>query len=195
MGKVTLTRLYGYIDNVDDALGSEVKAEFNQIINELLNNTIIDLTTTWPTAATDGDSYFHQVAEDILLDNGTIIYGLNSVEVTAGAGGVTAFDTVYVSALGAAPTVLKASNAALASCYVLGIMMQTVAEAAKGACRIAGPVRNASWAWTGVGPLYLGTSGSLTQTAPSPSGGARVIVGYPLAATSLVIRPQIVMEF
>src|SRR3990167_67757 len=196
MGKVALSRLYVYSDNVNDALGSEVKAKFDQIIDEMDNNTILDLTSTWPTSSTDGDAWFHQVAEDVLLDDGTIVYGLNSLKVTAGAGGVSAYDVVYVSALGNAPTVLKADNSALATSYVLGIMMQAVAASATGACKFSGYVRNTSWAWTGLGPIYLGTGGGLTQTVPSPAaGGARVIVGFPIAATIMIVRPQIVREF
>lgn len=194
-GVVSLSRLYDFQPG-GTIKSSELDAEYNQIVNELDDNSIPDFATSWPATSKDGRIVFHKTAEDLLLDDGTNVYGLNTIKVTGGAGGVSAYDTVYVSALGAAPTVLKGDADALATCYALGIMIEAVAASSTGACRIRGPIVNSSWAWTGLTPIYLSsTAGGLTQTAPSPAGGARVIVGFPLSATSMSVQPQIVMEY
>ena len=194
-GVVNLSRLYDFQPGAT-IKSSELDAEYNQLVNELADNSIPDFATTWPATSEDGRIIFHKTAEDLLLDDGTNVYGLNTIKVTGGAGGVLAYDTVYVSALGAAPTVLKGDADVLATSYVLGVMIEAVAAASTGACRIRGPIVNSSWAWTGLTPIYLSqTAGALTQTAPSPASGARVIVGFPLSVTAISIQPQIVMEY
>ena len=194
-GVVSLSRLYDF-QPAATIKSAEIDAEYNQLVNELDNNSVPDFATTWPATSADGRIVFHKTAEDLLLDDGTNVFGLNTIKVTGGAGGLAAYDTVYVSALGVAPTVLKGDADVLATSYVLGVMIEAVAAASTGACRLRGIIVNSSWAWTGLTPIYLSqTAGALTQTAPSPASGARVIVGFPLSATSMTVQPQIVMEY
>lgn len=53
-----------------------------------------------------------------------------------------------------------------------------------------GPIVESSWSWT-PGPVYLGTSGLLTQAAPAAPGAAFLAqVGYATSATRLVVDRQ-----
>jgi hypothetical protein len=97
---------------------------------------------------------------------------------------------VNLSALRAVTTdangnAVLASNATLSDAVVVGIT-ETAATAGNAvSVRTAGIVTDAFWSWT-KGPVYLGTNGQLTQTAPT--GGAIVVhVGRALTTTTLQI--------
>jgi hypothetical protein len=97
---------------------------------------------------------------------------------------------VNLSALRAVTTdangnAVLASNATLSDAVVVGIT-ETAATAGNAvSVRTAGIVADSFWSWT-KGPVYLGTNGQLTQTAPT--GGAIVVhVGRALTATTLQI--------
>lgn len=51
-----------------------------------------------------------------------------------------------------------------------------------------GEVTEPSWTWSLDQPVYLGTNGGLTQTAPSaPAAAFQLIVGFPVSATTLFV--------
>lgn len=78
-----------------------------------------------------------------------------------------------------------ASNDTLSNAVVVGLT-ETAANAGSAvSVRTAGIVTDANWTWT-KGPVFLGTNGALTQTAPS--GGAIVVqLGRAITATQLLI--------
>jgi len=51
-----------------------------------------------------------------------------------------------------------------------------------------GEIADAVWSWTRGSPVFLGTNGFLTQTAPST--GFLLIVGTPASATKLILNPS-----
>jgi hypothetical protein len=51
-----------------------------------------------------------------------------------------------------------------------------------------GPLTNPSWAFSGSGEVYLGATGTLTQTAP---GSNDEIVGYSITTNTILIRSQV----
>lgn len=78
-----------------------------------------------------------------------------------------------------------ASNDTLANAQVIGITETAASSGAAVAIRTSGLMTDPSWSWT-KGPVYLGTNGALTQTAPS--GGAIVVqVGKAMTATKLLV--------
>lgn len=54
-----------------------------------------------------------------------------------------------------------------------------------------GTVRNDSWTWV-AGPIYLSTTGTLTQTKPSASGNVVQYIGWAESATVIRFEPQYV---
>lgn len=97
---------------------------------------------------------------------------------------------VNLSALRAVTTdgsgnAVYASNDTLANAVVVGLT-ETAATAGNAvSVRTAGIVEDANWAWT-KGPVFLGTNGALTQTAPT--GGAIVVqVARAITATKILI--------
>lgn len=54
---------------------------------------------------------------------------------------------------------------------------------------LRGFIRDDSWAWTPGGPIYVGDSGALTQTAPSAAGDIIQIVGYATHADRIYFDP------
>jgi hypothetical protein len=52
----------------------------------------------------------------------------------------------------------------------------------------AGPVTEATWNWTPKQPIYIGTNGTLTQTAPT-SGYIRRI-GFAQTSTTVYVQPS-----
>lgn len=51
-----------------------------------------------------------------------------------------------------------------------------------------GVIVEGSWTWTPWMPVFVGASGTLTQS--SPSSGFSLVVGVALSATSILLRPQ-----
>jgi hypothetical protein len=52
----------------------------------------------------------------------------------------------------------------------------------------SGEITDSSWSWDTSKPVFLGNDGTLTQTAPTT--GFRVIIGFPVSATTLNIQIQ-----
>ncbi len=51
-----------------------------------------------------------------------------------------------------------------------------------------GPITDTSFNWALNQPIFLGATGALTQTPPS--SGVSLIVGFPLSASEMFVRPQ-----
>lgn len=86
-------------------------------------------------------------------------------------------------------TMVYADTATLA--HIAVPLWMTLGAASAGAAvsvQAFGVVVEPSWTWT-PGPLYLGTSGLLTQTTPSAAGGAVFLaqIGYATSATAIVL--------
>lgn len=117
---------------------------------------------------------------------GAVSGGAPAITLTAGAGGWTAGQAIYISAN---DTGLPADADAIATGRVVGIAQGNVSAAASGDVQIAGTITGVGSAWTAGGPVYLSvTTGALTQTAPSGSADVIVQVGIAKNATDLVIQ-------
>ena len=106
---------------------------------------------------------------------------------TAGAGGITINKAVYISAN---DTVLHADSAALSTSRSIGVAIETIA--ATSAVKVAqfGALTGSLTAATAGSPVYVGTAGALTQTAPTASGSVVFQVGIAKNATDLEIQPM-----
>lgn len=69
---------------------------------------------------------------------------------------------------------------------IIGITTAAVTAAGQGTVRQFGPITNAAWSFALDAPVHLGTDGNPTQADP-PAGTFYAKVGYPLAATKLMI--------
>lgn len=74
---------------------------------------------------------------------------------------------------------------------ILGLLISPIASGSSGAAVVEGFLSNEAWNWTTGDPIFLGTDGTLTQTAPS--SGFICQVATPIAPTeiSLDIQPPI----
>lgn len=70
---------------------------------------------------------------------------------------------------------------------VLGLTMTAADTGDEINVQRSGPIDDAGWSWT-PGPVWLGTSGNLTQTPPS--GGFDLMVGVALSATRILLDLQ-----
>lgn len=68
---------------------------------------------------------------------------------------------------------------------MLGITTGAASSGASVTIRTRGEITEGSWAWTLDLPIFLGTSGQLTQTAPASGFVARI--GFPINATTIYI--------
>lgn len=108
------------------------------------------------------------------------------VEYTAGAGGVTAGQAVYVSANN---TVLPASNAGIATARVIGIA-KTTESATDPVMVVVGGMVNAGSGLTAGSPIYLGTGGAVTETPPTAEDSVVVELGIAKNANSIQVNIQ-----
>lgn len=111
----------------------------------------------------------------------------NTIAVTAGE--ILSGDrAVYVSL---ADGKAYYADQGIAACRLLcGITTGAAMLGAPATIQFQGVIANASWAWSGVSPVYLGASGLLTQTPPT--SGYLIQVGTPVGAAKLRIEPQFV---
>lgn len=58
--------------------------------------------------------------------------------------------------------------------------------------QLLGEMEESSWNWNDDGPIWLGASGSLTQT--TPTSGMLLLMGVPLGPTGMKIEPQVVAQ-
>lgn len=97
---------------------------------------------------------------------------------------------VNLSALRAVTTdgsgnAVYASNDTASNAVVVGITFTSALAGQSVQIKTSGIIEDAGWTWT-KGPVFLGTNGTLTQTAPT--GGAVVVpIGRAIATTKLQI--------
>jgi len=130
---------------------------------------------------------------------------LNGIEVrdlpsattayTNNTGGEIAQYTV-VAATTTGGEIIKADNSAAASARVLGLAAASIADAASGRVwvRDGEAITNGAWAWTIGTPVYLGTAGGLTQTAPTAADSVVYQVGIATSATTMQVQLQFILE-
>ena len=71
---------------------------------------------------------------------------------------------------------------------IAGVTTGAASEDATVTIMANGEMTEGSWSWS-PGPVWLGTSGTLTQTPPS--SGSVVRVGTALGATTLFVEPRL----
>ena len=125
-------------------------------------------------------------ASPATLNSSGLIISLNAAETVAfgSAGYITTSGTV-----GNADA--TSATKSPATCLILG--SQTVGNPVN--ILLYGIATLSSWTWTvgSVNPIYLSTSGALTQTAPSGSGNVIQILATPISATQILFKPS--MDF
>ena len=115
------------------------------------------------------------------IESGGLVAVSQDLQLTAGAS-LSALRAVTTNSSGEA---VYASTDPLGNAQVVGITMGAASSGAQVGVKTFGPISDASWNWT-KGPVFLGTNGALTQTAPS--GGAIIVqVGRALTATQLFV--------
>lgn len=82
------------------------------------------------------------------------------------------------------------SSSANASFLAIGIALNS--GGSSGTCNILtnGVYRNTSWSWAEGEPVYVTSSGGVSQTAPTTSGHKVQIIGIALSTTAILIRPD-----
>ena len=71
---------------------------------------------------------------------------------------------------------------------LVGVSYNAAADGDTVSIVTVGPVTEVSWSWTPQQPIYIGTGGNLTQTAPT-SGYIRRI-GFAETATTVFVQPS-----
>ena len=124
------------------------------------------------------------------VNNDTITLNIESGGLVAVSQDLTLTAAASLSALRAITTnssgeAVYASNDTIANAQVVGITLGSASSGQQVGVKTFGTITDASWNWT-KGAVYLGTNGTLTQTAPS--GGAIIVqVGKALTATQLFV--------
>ncbi len=122
------------------------------------------------------------------ISGGGLVPISDDVSLTAGVS-LSALRAVTSDANGEA---VYASNDTLANAQVIGITSNAAVAGAGVTIKTSGIMTDASWSWT-KGTVYLGSNGTLTQTAPS--GGAILVhVGRALTATTLQIDIDTIIQ-
>ena len=123
------------------------------------------------------------VNQSVTLDiaSGGLVPISDDVSLTAGEN-LSALRAVTSNASGQA---VYASNNTLANAQVIGITSNAASSGASVTIKTSGIMTDSNWAWT-KGTVFLGTNGTLTQSAPT-SGAIVVHVGRALTATTLQI--------
>lgn len=124
----------------------------------------------------------------MVLQSATGGGGSGSAQFTAIAGeALSGHRAVYVGDDGQA---YYASNGSANSTRTAGITTGAASLGATATIRPEGIVTEPSWTWSGSGPVWLGSSGNLTQTPPA--SGYLVQIGVPIGPTSLLVQPFVV---
>ncbi len=71
---------------------------------------------------------------------------------------------------------------------VRGVTTGAVANGETARVQVYGPMREASWSWTAGLPLYVGSNGALTQTAPTSGWLQQIAIAD--SPTQIFIDPQ-----
>lgn len=83
-----------------------------------------------------------------------------------------------------------ASNDTLAhASRIVGLTTGAVVTDAEASVQVYGELVEPSWNWNLSLPVYLGTTGNLTQTPPvAPGAQFSIVVGFPISSTSLFVN-------
>jgi hypothetical protein len=115
------------------------------------------------------------------IESGGLIAVSQDLTLTAGEA-LSALRAITTNSSGEA---VYASNTTLSNAQVVGITLGAASSGQQVGVKTFGTMSDASWNWM-KGPVFLGTNGALTQTAPS--GGAIIVqVGKALTATQLFV--------
>jgi len=118
---------------------------------------------------------------------------VSGVRITLTAGEALAFgDPCRIASTG---KVVKAAADVIANAGVqLMCAADTIAEDAEGYFLVGpGIARDDSWNFTVGGILYLSTTGTITQSAPSGSNNVVQVIGVASATTKILFRPELTM--
>jgi hypothetical protein len=92
--------------------------------------------------------------------------GLVPANIDLAAEAAINLSALRVVRLDAANKAVYADNDTAANANAVGITTSAATAGATAAIRYAGLLEDSGWAWT-QGPIYIGTGGTLTQTAPA----------------------------
>lgn len=111
-------------------------------------------------------------------------------EINVTTGGSSTETVVAAEALGGHRVVTMSGNYASKDnaadkFNVLGVTQGAVSSGGTATVTTFGEITNVGWSWTVGVPVFLSTSGNLTQTAPTT--GFRIIIGRPTSATALFV--------
>ena len=95
-----------------------------------------------------------------------------------------------VAAVSGGYSVADPTNVAHAG-MVVGVALTAAASGGTIHITSFGTMTDASWAWSLYTPVYLGLNGTLTQTCPTSGVVFTQQIGFPLDATTLMIRPSV----
>lgn len=122
------------------------------------------------------------------IESGGLVPLNVDVSLTAGVN-LSALRAVTTDANGNA---VYASNDTKNNAVVVGLTSAAATAGNAVSVRTAGIVEDAVWSWT-KGPVFLGSNGALTQTAPT--GGAIIVqIGRALTTTKLQIDIEPIIE-
>lgn len=117
-------------------------------------------------------------------------------------GHITTYNTVQVKQNVVAGNVLFLNNTgyfkadSTTSATMPAILLATQTASANDYCFVLseGFFTNPDWNWANIGqPIYVSTTGSLTQTAPSASGNQIQVLGYATGASTIYFDPNLLM--
>lgn len=113
-----------------------------------------------------------------------LLWGLAVINMEAGAGGVNAFQVVYVSG---SDTILPANSEETSHLgRVIGLALENITEAETGKVQLHGRVENTAWDLTPGAVYWLGTGGEITTVVPTTGFIQRV--GTAKNATTLALN-------
>lgn len=109
------------------------------------------------------------------------------------AGGtIAAFQTVCIHTTTGEVVISDAD--AIGTMPVIGIAPAAISDTATGTILLQGFIRDDTWNWTLGGILYAsGTSGAMTQTAPSGTGDFVQAIGIALSADVVYFNPALTL--
>lgn len=136
------------------------------VVNVQANDLAVNVTNEVITLNIESGGLV-AVSQDLTLSAGENLSALRAV--TTNSSGEAAY----------------ASNDTLANAQVVGITLGAASSGQSVGVKTFGTMSDNGWTWT-KGAVYLGTNGTLTQTAPS--GGAIIVqVGRALTPTQLFV--------
>lgn len=162
------------VDIITQSLSLDVVAD-QPVLDVLYNALTLDVVTQ--TANVD------VVTNTLSLDVAS--GGIVPANIDLAAEAAINLSALRVVRLDAANKAVYADNDTAANANAVGITTSAATAGATAAIRYAGLLEDLGWAWT-QGPIYIGTSGTLTQTAPA--GGLIVReVARAISATKIII--------